>query len=195
MIFDIKKDITIKDILEGNRQLAEFIGWELKEVKGKNKHFHHKFWFINGVKSFGLNQLHFESNMDMLFQVVDKIGSIAFKMDFRNAQDNWKDHYSYFDVLKAIWGKSDYKYLMNSSISLWYSVINYVRWYNNNNIPIEPKESFETLLDNWQNSFSCSECDNQDFNNFTYQRTVANGEVWRCEHCKTESVVGNQPKE
>ena len=129
---NIADDISIKDLLQGNRLLAEFIGWELKEVKGKNKHFHHKFWFINGVKTFGFNQLHFDSNMDTLFQVINKIGSIAFEMDFIHSEDDWKVHYSYFDVLSAIWGKSDNKYLMNSPVSLWYSVVQYVKWYNNN---------------------------------------------------------------
>ena len=56
------------------------------------------------------------------------------------------------------------------------------------------EEYFEDM-DEWEDSFSCSNCGEIDPNEFIYQRTVANGEVWCCKNCKTETLVNDQPNE
>lgn len=50
-------------------------------------------------------------------------------------------------------------------------------------------------LEKWENGFYCNECGCDKITYFAYDRTVANGEVWYCKHCKTETVVGNKPNE
>jgi hypothetical protein len=50
-------------------------------------------------------------------------------------------------------------------------------------------------LEKWENSFYCNECGCDEITDFAYDRTVANGEVWHCKHCKTETVAGNKPNE
>jgi len=50
-------------------------------------------------------------------------------------------------------------------------------------------------LDKWEESFDCSECSNYEKEHFAYSRTVANGEVWTCKNCKTETVINEQPNE
>lgn len=55
--------------------------------------------------------------------------------------------------------------------------------------------TFEELMQRWQQSFNCSNCDNEDHEHFAYSRTVANGEVWICDHCKAETVVEEMPNE
>jgi DNA-directed RNA polymerase subunit RPC12/RpoP len=50
-------------------------------------------------------------------------------------------------------------------------------------------------LEEWENSFSCNECGCDNITDFTYDRTVANGEVWICKYCKTERLVKNKPNE
>lgn len=50
-------------------------------------------------------------------------------------------------------------------------------------------------LDKWENSFYCNECGCDKITDFAYDRTVANGQVWHCKRCKTETVVGDKPDE
>ena len=50
-------------------------------------------------------------------------------------------------------------------------------------------------LEKWEESFYCNECGYDKITDFAYDRTVANGEVWYCKHCKTETVAGNKPNE
>ena len=50
-------------------------------------------------------------------------------------------------------------------------------------------------FDKWEHSFYCNECGCDKITDFAYDRTVANGEVWHCKHCKTETVTGNKPNE
>jgi hypothetical protein len=50
-------------------------------------------------------------------------------------------------------------------------------------------------LEKWESRFYCNECGCDDIKDFAYDRTVANGEVWHCKHCKTEAILGNKPNE
>ncbi len=50
-------------------------------------------------------------------------------------------------------------------------------------------------LNDWENYFYCNNCGTDTKNDFTYSRTVANGEVWCCKFCKNETLVEDQPKE
>ena len=49
-------------------------------------------------------------------------------------------------------------------------------------------------IEEWENSFECNECGNNDHNNYIYDRTVANGEVWHCKDCGNEIMVEEMPK-
>ena len=44
-------------------------------------------------------------------------------------------------------------------------------------------------IEEWEESFGCNECGNNDYNNYTYDRTVSNGEVWHCKDCGNEIMV------
>lgn len=50
-------------------------------------------------------------------------------------------------------------------------------------------------LERWENSFYCNECENCDKKDFGYNRTTSNGQVYTCNHCNTETVVGHKPNE
>jgi len=51
-------------------------------------------------------------------------------------------------------------------------------------------------LDKWEKSFYCNECGNDNHTvDFSYSRTVANGDVYICRNCRTESVFGHKPNE
>ncbi len=56
-------------------------------------------------------------------------------------------------------------------------------------------DKYSEDLEKWENSFCCNECGCDKITDFYYDRTVANGEVWHCKHCKTEILVGHEPKE
>lgn len=67
---------------------------------------------------------------------------------------------------------------------------------NSNEISPKPEPNkFWVDMERWQNSFQCKECGADEQSDFIYDRTVANGEVWKCKHCSTEALVGNQPNE
>lgn len=46
----------------------------------------------------------------------------------------------------------------------------------------------------WEDSFYCH-CGDNEFESFTYERTVANGEVWVCKSCGAECLVDEQPNQ
>lgn len=50
-------------------------------------------------------------------------------------------------------------------------------------------------LEKWENGFYCNECGCDKMTDFVYDRTVANGEVWHCKNCKTDTIAGNKPNE
>lgn len=50
-------------------------------------------------------------------------------------------------------------------------------------------------LEKWENSFYCNECGCDERSDFYYTRSVANGDVYVCRKCKTETVFGNKPNE
>ena len=50
-------------------------------------------------------------------------------------------------------------------------------------------------LDKWELSFSCNECGSYEKNDFSYERTIANGEVWHCKHCHNEILVNQEPNQ
>ena len=54
---------------------------------------------------------------------------------------------------------------------------------------------FTEDLEKWEKSFYCNECGCDEEKDFSYQRTVANGEVWICKHCKKEILVNERPNE
>ena len=61
--------------------------------------------------------------------------------------------------------------------------------------PPSPKDYNEDLKE-WENSFNCGYCGIEGTHkDFTYQRTVANGEVWECRNCNKETLVAEKQNE
>lgn len=58
----------------------------------------------------------------------------------------------------------------------------------------EQKRNFDDDFEIYLLTFGCNECGNEDKDSFTYQRTVANGEVWICS-CKAEIITNHKPNE
>jgi len=56
-------------------------------------------------------------------------------------------------------------------------------------------EKYFKDLEEWEMSFECNNCGELEQENFTYDRTVSNGEVWICKNCKTEHLVSEKPNE
>ena len=56
------------------------------------------------------------------------------------------------------------------------------------------EEYFEDI-EEWENSFECNNCYEHEQENFVYDRTVSNGEVWHCKNCKTGILVNKEPNE
>jgi hypothetical protein len=50
-------------------------------------------------------------------------------------------------------------------------------------------------LEKWENSLCCRHCGNDDKETFGYTRTVANGDVYFCEECQSETLVDEKPNE
>lgn len=50
-------------------------------------------------------------------------------------------------------------------------------------------------LQNYEDELYCSNCGNDSKKKFNYIRTVANGEVYWCNRCKTENLVSEKPNE
>jgi hypothetical protein len=50
-------------------------------------------------------------------------------------------------------------------------------------------------LEKCENGFYCNECGCDKNTDFIYDRSVANGEVWHCKRCKTETIVDDKPNE
>lgn len=66
---------------------------------------------------------------------------------------------------------------------------------NNNDIKPKTEVDFFEAMEKWEKSFYCNECGCDEIKDFSYDRTVSNGEVWICRNCKTETVVDNKPNE
>ena len=68
-----------------------------------------------------------------------------------------------------------------------------------NIIAVNPKsggiDKYFQDLEKWENSFYCNECGSDKVTDFSYSRTVSNGEVHACKNCKTETVVSEKPNE
>jgi len=62
-------------------------------------------------------------------------------------------------------------------------------------IIIDKSKNFEKDLDKYENQFSTNECDCIGKENFAYERTVANGEVWHCKEHNVEIMTDEEPKE
>lgn len=60
---------------------------------------------------------------------------------------------------------------------------------------IDRMNDFFEDIDFYYDSFNCNECGNSGVENFIYDRTVANGEIWFCEKCNTELLTSEQPNE
>lgn len=56
------------------------------------------------------------------------------------------------------------------------------------------KDLFEDF-GKYQLEFDCNECGNNGEDNFSYDRTVANGEVWYCKECNKELLITEKPNE
>ena len=56
-------------------------------------------------------------------------------------------------------------------------------------------KNYEDDLEEYEENLYCSRCGNDSKESFTYYRTVANGDVYWCEKCKEENLVGNKPNE
>lgn len=51
-------------------------------------------------------------------------------------------------------------------------------------------------VEKWENSFYCNECGTDNHTtDFHYSRSVANGDVYKCNNCKNEIVVDHKPNE
>lgn len=47
----------------------------------------------------------------------------------------------------------------------------------------------EQTTEEWENSFSCDTCGNENHKDFTYGWTAANGEIWYCKLCPGNTIV------
>lgn len=50
-------------------------------------------------------------------------------------------------------------------------------------------------IEEWLESFECNECGVLNKGYFSYDRTVANGEVWTCRVCRAELLINEEPNE
>lgn len=50
-------------------------------------------------------------------------------------------------------------------------------------------------LKKWENSFYCNECDLDNINNFAYERTCANSDIFICKGCNNTILPGIKPNE
>lgn len=50
-------------------------------------------------------------------------------------------------------------------------------------------------LDQYEDSFSCTNCEAEGEANFIYKATYANGEEWTCSHCGMSIMVSERPNE
>lgn len=60
---------------------------------------------------------------------------------------------------------------------------------------IDKSKDFFKDLDRYENQFYTNECDCEGKDNFAYDRTVANGEVWHCTKHNIEIMTDEQPRE
>lgn len=60
---------------------------------------------------------------------------------------------------------------------------------------IDRQNDFFEDIDIYHDSFDCNECGGFGIENFRYDRTVANGEVWNCKKCNAELLTMEQPNE
>jgi hypothetical protein len=55
-------------------------------------------------------------------------------------------------------------------------------------------EDYLKAIEKWESEFNCN-CGEDTFENFTYDRSVSNGEIWTCCNCCLDLVVSKQPNE
>lgn len=60
---------------------------------------------------------------------------------------------------------------------------------------IKDLTQYEKDVENWENNFHCNECANDKKEDFTYHRTVANGDEYYCNICNTPLLAGHEPRE
>lgn len=53
----------------------------------------------------------------------------------------------------------------------------------------------QTTEQEYLNQFECSDCSNSGQDNFSYERTVANGEIWHCHQCDKELIIDEEKEE
>jgi hypothetical protein len=53
----------------------------------------------------------------------------------------------------------------------------------------------EEDFEKYELQFECNNCNAFDQENFSYEGTVSNGEVWLCKFCKNEILVNERPNE
>lgn len=56
-------------------------------------------------------------------------------------------------------------------------------------------EPYFEALEKWEKSIYCNECGEDDLKRFSYSRTVANGDCYKCENCKNECLIAHKPNE
>lgn len=61
--------------------------------------------------------------------------------------------------------------------------------------PCKGMDAFFKDIKKWESSLYCKECGNDETTTFLYGRTVANGCVYDCKHCGTETLLKHKPKE
>lgn len=136
--------ITQEQIREGNEKLAKLIGWYQDEVQSL---FGSETWWENNEfakyvaysipNNYPHRDLPFHRDWNYLMKVVDKIGVIVYHRDGDDPKWNWKEHYSYMEVLHEIFNKwirygerkAEFN-LMNDLESVWSACVVWIDWYN-----------------------------------------------------------------
>ena len=117
-----------KEIIEGNRLIAEFDGWEILPNQGTKKIEH----FIKNGYRLSINDIYYHQYWDWIMPVVEKITSI----------DDGKFYIMISSV--GIWcttiGRDDISEQEVASMggmtpieNTWYAVVNFIKWYNKSN--------------------------------------------------------------
>ena len=134
-----KKEIYSK-IKEGNEKLAKLLGWFQEETTA---------WYViddcakyiaySEHSNYPHKDLPFLRDWNYLMKVVDKIGTIEFHREDDDPKWNWKEHYSYMEILRIIFSKwLRYRFeehkeefnLMNDLESIWCGCVAYVNSIN-----------------------------------------------------------------
>lgn len=123
-----------KDIIEGNKMIAEFMGFKrIESPKVKEVYMRAKHWIIEGHGYFDDEELKYHTSWDWLMPCVEKIETI----------DQEKEDDGYSVLIQGVLCQISDMNMMGTLISegfkdkkidaVWQAVIQFITWYNQNN--------------------------------------------------------------